>query len=362
MSELMNTQAYDGRIRRKLIATASGLVLLACMASHGAYAEDEGRPTVWIELGGQLEHVSAAQDPFTPPFLLKEPRPSFETVYPVGAESPPRHSIGGEGRLSFQPEGSNWVFSGSVRYGRSNGNKVVHQQTSFNFANYPSFTPYDDNYADTKATHKRSHTIVDFQAGKDFGLGMFGAHSSSTFSLGMRYAQFSSKSTVDVRERPDLHAEGIIKYFHSYHLSADSARSFHGVGPSLSWDASAPFVGNPETTEFTFDWGLNAAVLFGRQRADVTHHTNGRYVKVKYGTAVPQPYQQGNARNSVRSVTVPNLGGFAGLSVRFPNAKVSLGYRADFFFGAMDAGVDARKSTDMSFHGPFAKISVGFGG
>ena len=63
-----------------------------------------------------------------------------------------------------------------------------------------------------------------------------------------------------------------------------------------------------------------------------------------------------------KSITVPNIGAFAGLSVNFPNAKVSLGYRADFFFGAMDAGIDARHSADMSFHGPFAKISVGLGG
>jgi hypothetical protein len=59
---------------------------------------------------------------------------------------------------------------------------------------------------------------------------------------------------------------------------------------------------------------------------------------------------------------VPNLGGFAGMSLKFPNAKVSLGNRADFFFGAMDAGIDTRHTDDMNFHGPFAKISVGLGG
>ena len=60
-----------------------------------------------------------------------------------------------------------------------------------------------------------------------------------------------------------------------------------------------------------------------------------------------------------RSVTVPNLGGFAGLSLRYTNAKVSLGYRADFFFGAMDGGIDARKAANQSFHGPFATIALG---
>jgi len=42
--------------------------------------------------------------------------------------------------------------------------------------------------------------------------------------------------------------------------------------------------------------------------------------------------------------------------------KVSLGYRADFFFGAADTGIDARKTSDLSFHGPFAKLSIGLGG
>jgi hypothetical protein len=36
-----------------------------------------------------------------------------------------------------------------------------------------------------------------------------------------------------------------------------------------------------------------------------------------------------------RSVVVPNLGGFASFSACYSNSKLSFGYRADFFFGAM---------------------------
>jgi hypothetical protein len=61
-------------------------------------------------------------------------------------------------------------------------------------------------------------------------------------------------------------------------------------------------------------------------------------------------------------VTIPNVGGFAGLSYRFTNAKISAGYRADFFFGAKDGGLETRNSTDVSFHGPYATISIGLGG
>jgi hypothetical protein len=34
-----------------------------------------------------------------------------------------------------------------------------------------------------------------------------------------------------------------------------------------------------------------------------------------------------------RSVAIPNVGGFAELSYHYANAKISMGYRADFFFG-----------------------------
>jgi hypothetical protein len=63
-----------------------------------------------------------------------------------------------------------------------------------------------------------------------------------------------------------------------------------------------------------------------------------------------------------RTVTVPNLGGFAALSYRFTRAKLSMGYRADFFFGAMDRGIDARRSVTTGYHGPYATISIGLGG
>ena len=64
-------------------------------------------------------------------------------------------------------------------------------------------------------------------------------------------------------------------------------------------------------------------------------------------------------RSRSRMVTIPNIGGFAGLSYRIQNAKVSAGYRADFFFGARDGGLDTRSTADVGFHGPYATISIG---
>jgi len=107
------------------------------------------------------------------------------------------------------------------------------------------------------------------------------------------------------------------------------------------------------------DWGVNAAVLFGRQKAKTSHHSTVSYVK---GTAVQSvnAYPPVNRTRS-RMVVIPNIGGFAALSYRFPNAKLSAGYRADFFFGARDSGFETRSTADVGFHGPFATISIGLG-
>jgi iron complex outermembrane recepter protein len=143
-----------------------------------------------------------------------------------------------------------------------------------------------------------------------------------------------------------------------------TTRSFHGFGPSVSWDASALVAGSTNTAEFAFDWGIDAALLFGRQKASVHHQTTAHARPTGNGSRPVYTVYQHAPPTSVRSrsVTVPNVGGFAGLSLKFPNAKVSLGYRADFFFGAMDGGIDAAKRTTTGFYGPFASVSVGIGG
>jgi hypothetical protein len=100
-------------------------------------------------------------------------------------------------------------------------------------------------------------------------------------------------------------------------------------------------------------------VLFGRQKVKLNYTTMAKLYRV-----YPSYSSHHNAvhRTESRRVTVPNLGGFAALSYRFTNAKISAGYRADFFFGAMDGGLDTHRSMTTGFHGPFATISVGLGG
>ncbi len=393
MSELISTN-NNQNTRRRLLSTASALTVLASFyAPNGAAASNDiDRPTVWIELGAEMDRLSGQGENFPLGFLPNYSGSSvLQNPSPSQAQNPLPFTFGGVGKLSFEPSNSDLVFSAAIRYGRSsNKKKVHHQTTSVHPTKYQNGKPLpspsgnihlftDENFANTTATHRESHTVLDFTVGKDVGLGMFGHDASSVFNVGVRFAQFSSRMTVDIRARPDVkfkyypsaaspNRANIDPYFHSYHVTGSAWRNFHGIGPSLSWNASVPVVGNIEAGEVAFDWGVNAALLFGRQKAHAQHQETGTYVSWQAGlmggiAAGTVLYQEAPPpHNADRAVTVPNIGGFAGLSFDYSSAKVSLGYRADFFIGAIDGGIDARKSETLGFYGPFATVSIGLGG
>jgi len=384
MSELMNGQRREQDIRWRLLSTVSAVALLAAVygaSKSEAADQDADRPTVWIELGGQFEQVQTEQQAFIPPFFAQPP--SFTSIRAGQVQKPLDNSYGAEGKISFEPEGTDWVLSASIRYGRSNGSKHVHQSTkpgplpvfAFGKPNGYYVTRSNVEFADAASKRSESQAIVDFQAGKDFGLGMFGNSGQSVVTFGVRFAQFHSALQASLGMDPDT---GGYKYIgtvfkipnndpHTFLGSIQSTRSFQGLGPSVSWDGSAPFAGNSDRAEFTVDWSANAAILFGRQKTSAHNQTTahshpsvqtggtGVFVLTVYHHAPPAIFR-------ARSVMVPNVGGMAGVSLKFPNAKVSLGYRADFFFGAMDGGIDVAHKENIGFYGPFASVSVGIGG
>jgi hypothetical protein len=385
MSELIQARRHTA-VRKQFLATASALALVAYIAAIDAAKAEDARPTVWVELGGQLELLQGTTSPFTAPFMSVTPTPEpYQHVNLIDTQHPSNHAFGLEGRISFQPEESDWVFSAAIRYGRSHTKRHLHHQTAvpplvFYYTLFSSpghQTKYFDDqpFADSRLQSNESHTVLDFQAGRDVGLGILGHGGTSTINAGVRFAQFSTKSTVDITGRPAVNVayvpfySGLISLpvgsFHQYTMHAHAERSFHGVGPSLSWNASAELLGN-DHAQLTVDWGVNAALLFGRQKAKTDHTTAAYYLtghNVRGAQAYIHPYPtRPNHSTRSRSVVVPNLGGFAGLSLKYPNAKISLGYRADFFFGAVDAGIDVRRTKDLGFHGPFATISIGLGG
>ena len=257
----------------------------------------------------------------------------------------PVFSYGGEGKLSYEPDGTDWVFSASVRYGRAIRHKLAHQQTVGK--KYP---PVGEFY-DAGATTSEGHVIADFQAGKDVGLGMFGSHARSTFSVGLRYAQFTARSSGFISSAKTIYDH----YFYKERSHID--RSSMAIGPSIAWDATVPVAGVPNNN-LSLDWGAKAAILFGRQKVNFSVQSiqgHPGYHTVIYTTAM-SPGARG------KTVTIPNVGGFVGLSYNLRTAKVSFGYRADMYLGAIDAGTIARRSSNQSFYGPFLTVGIGIGG
>jgi hypothetical protein len=150
-------------------------------------------------------------------------------------------------------------------------------------------------------------------------------------------------------------------------MAAHAERSFRGMGPSFQWEASAALLGDKWDGELSLDWGVQGALLFGRQRAKLDHKTQAYHQPYTYyiwyrGWGYTKTYDNPHPANRSRSVTVPKLGGFAGLSWRTTHAKVSFGYRYETFLNAMDAGIDARKTSNVTFSGPYASFSIGLGG
>jgi len=378
MSELINAGGNSRKIRHHLLGTVCTVTLLLMVADGAATASEGDRPSVWIELGAQLESIGNDQQPFAPPFTLIEPQPApFSPVSPLEAQTPPRRAIGGEGKITFQSADSRWSFSAAVRYGRSNAKKHIHQQTSLGpqpYIHYGTYlTPTVENFADTKSVQQESHAVLDFQVGRDVGLGLFGRSGHSTVSMGVRFAQFNLHSDVSIYGHPNIdvrsyHWHAFIlpfKYFHNYLASAEMHRSFHGIGPSLSWSGDTPIAGNSDTGSIGIDWGVNGAVLFGRQKVNGVHSTTGYYFNQKYGYGhqYVQQYQRANVPiHRSRSVVVPNIGGFAAISFQRGDAKLTFGYRTDFFVHAMDDGVLTPHDGNHVLHGPFASLSVGLGG
>ena len=117
--------------------------------------------------------------------------------------------------------------------------------------------------------------------------------------------------------------------------------------------------GNRDDGGISLDWGVNGAVLFGRQKMSEHHQVTENHWAHYHVSNVYQASPPPVSRN--KRVTVPNLGAFVGVSWRYAAAKVSMGYRADYFFNVLDGGIDSAKKEDRAFYGPFVSIAVGIG-
>lgn len=377
--------------RPNLLATASVFAILVASIGSPASATDQmSGPTFWIELGGQLARIDGGQEIDAPLFSQQFKADNFLPM--IAVQRAARYGEGFEGAISIDPANSEWMFSASARYGRSNKASSSHNQddTPQQFhrtirvpalgidavQTLPS-QPLG-RFADSSSHNSESDLVLDFRAGKDVGLGLL--KGSSKFSLGIRVAQLNSNSSISVTANSgNRHSykyatqlAGYSAFIKAptlpvsdlYHGHAVISRSFTGGGPSLSFDASIPLSREADSLGMNLDLGVTGALLVGRQKVAVAHSTREDESIPTTANYVPLTniYHHTFDRARSRIVVVPDVGAVAGVSFNYSNATLKFGYRADFFFGATDGGVDARKSYDRGFYGPFAAVRIGFGG
>ncbi len=340
-------------------------------------ASGDKRPQFWLTFGGDFEALENKSTPWSP---------ANEPPFPVGLPTPeqlqknPQYEFDREANLSYQPADSDWVLKAGIRYGRTSRNRNTHKslapQTRTQMAvGYPGKYVYvpcsffnsgqgspicsianGNRFVDAQQRSSEEHMMLDFTLGKDVGLG--------TIAAGIRVAQFTSTSSLNMGADA-LYNFVPLKYdIHHVVNGFDSSekRSFHGVGPEIRWDGSKELWGSATDGEIAFDWGANAAVLFGRQKVDLHHSSYSCYHRFIRNNAASCSTVVSPERVRNRHVAVPNLGGYAGLSIRYTDAKISLGYRVDEFFNAMDGGQDTSKSYNRGFYGPYLNVSIGLGG
>ncbi len=359
MSELINNYDKAATIRGKLLTGASALVLTACISFPGAVsAADAGKPMIWFEAGGQFDLLADDQSKWVPDFV-SEPFAGPLAGQFTGIQRQPRHGYDANAAIIFQPAGSDWSISASVQIGKARQPDAI--MKTEHMSAYHRIGHGRGGYVtlyNGTAHNNESHIIVDFQVGKDVGLG-FGANGNSTLHAGVRIAQIRSRADVHIN------TESPLSYYGTFHNQVDTgiSRKFEGVGPSIAWDGTVPMAGTVQDGELAFDWAANAALLFGRQT--VKQKTHGLYQSNYYDWAHFR--YVGNSRTASpthfrrKNVTVPNLGGSIGISYRWSAAKVSLGYRADWYFNALDGGVATSEKVNRGFFGPYARVSIGVG-
>jgi hypothetical protein len=226
------------------------------------------------------------------------------------------------------------------------------------------------NWGSDIAIDSEEYTLADFRVGRDIGVGAWGEAASSVLSLGIRQADLKSTSDVKLRSDPDHRypddGTNAIKYerhWHHFEDSVEAERSFKGAGPTVSWDASSTLLGSGETGRLNLDWGLDAGLLFGKQKVDIRREAVTEYLT---GSSLAPMTTTTMAdippRQASRSVQVPVAGVSLGLSYSLDRLKLSTGYRWERYFDAIDGGIAERKEYDRTIDGPYFKIAVGFGG
>jgi outer membrane receptor protein involved in Fe transport len=374
----------------------------------GANLNHTGPYPLTIELGGQVQRHDAPYETLNTAWIDSLPA----SIRPENVQN--RDLDWGDGRsikLTYQPAGSPWSVSASVRYGRTNNEMartnassvdIVHAcratqgsfaanfcDPDFIFYDRPFYLPQTTNvetrsWSDAESRSREEHHIADFVVGRDFGLGLI---SESTVSAGLRYGDFRSNTHWAANAQGDWSVpDGWGSYypvipssFHRHHVTVEAEREFKGAGPVATWDGAMHVWGNEQTGRFNIDWSMTAGALFGDRKTtllgtdtNVLHQGNlgsvAQAIASLKRTVIVAPLPVAatdvtpiDLRRS-ENATVPVVDLSLGLSYDVGRIKVGTGYRWERYFNVLDVGQNEAKDADRTIDGPYFKIAVGFGG
>ena len=348
---------------------ASALALTAYVSICGASAsaEDSDRPLIWIELGGQLERLNGPQEHLSPPFMPSITRPIF--VIAAECSETAALCLRRRGKISFQPDDSDWVFSASIRYGRSSADRHTHQQTANADVACRCHSHYYGKYVAARNYYPdRSRQIRRWRSARKASAHAFSI-SRPARMLGLacsaaglvRHQRGRAHRAVHVQverracaREPDLqYPSAPITYFrgicaiqiHDPHTfprlcaTMPASASFHGMGPSLSWNALGAFRRQSADMErSTLDWGVNAAILFGRQKSAVAitrrlPHLLSRYgwLNISQSDYCPHTSTRRNHSNRIALCHRAQCRRLCGLSYRYHRCQSQLRLSRRFF-------------------------------
>ena len=327
-----------------------------------------------VELGGDLMRNDAPHDPIVTPSIVPEGdevtdrEPFLDAINPAFAQGRDLDmGEGGEVKVTWRPSQSPWSVSLGARFGKAKG-----------FDKFDGRAVGDDNYGvlvdpynwtRSVITNKEDHTVVDFEVGREVGMGR---GMDSRVAAGLRYADLGSSTHLDMNGVTDWDAGvgffGIFTTHHFYDTDLTAEREFKGAGPTLSWDAAKMLRGDQGAGRLDLDWSVTGGVLFGKQKAafsgeEVATPYYGKYAGPgAVSTPSGPPVATAGPAARSKSVTVPVVGASLGLSYEVQRFKIGAGYRWEKYFDVFDAGYDEERKVDRTIDGPYFKIAVGFGG
>lgn len=310
--------------KSQLFWRVSALALMSTAGATGAKAADKGGLT--LEIDGTYEFD---ETPATQSFVPSEGIPN--------AMIRAHHGYDAGGRLTWQPANSDLSFGLAAHFGRTT--KVSH---AFSYSYYSKYPVHFNQQV--QHSYSIAHTVVDFEVGKDVGIGLFGGGSTTTIGGGVRYGHFNARTRGSFSTSAKYFGGGSVNRAGGFRI----ARSTDAAGPRIFVRTTSSLPGEMGHKGFSIGLGVDGSVLFGRQKATDT-------VDIAYGGYTGQfP----NFRRS-RTKTVPTVGAFGQVNWAVPGnpLTVSLGYKVDDYFGAVDGGFAGSHSIDILEHGPFVSLT-----